>query len=110
MRWRARGSGRRGIRNPQAGDDEIDHAPGVEAGVVFGAGAQTPNAIHQAEGICARLYLSRSRSRIEQFRTDWNQAVEEPGMQRLVGCIIGLQRGGEAVLGDQEIDEQVNPA
>ena len=39
-----------------------------------------------------------------------HQAVEKVGVQGLEAGPVGLQRRGEPVLGDQEVDEEIDPA
>ena len=97
-------------REAQSRDDESDHAARVVAGVVVRADAEIADAAHQLVGIHAGENLARRGSGVEQLGADGDEAVEEVGVQGLEGGLVGLQRPGEAVLGDQEVDEEVDPA
>ena len=46
---------------------------------------------------------------VEQLSAYGHEAVEEIGVQRVEAGVVGLQRGGESVLGDEEVNEQVDP-
>jgi len=94
----------------QSGDDEFDHATRVVAGVVVRADTEIADAKHQFVGIHVGENLARRGRSLEQLGAHGDEAVEEVGVQRLEGGIVGLQRLGQAVLGDQEVDEQVDPA
>jgi hypothetical protein len=63
----------------------------------------------QFVGIHVGENLARRGSSVEQLGAHGDEAVEEIGVQGLEGGIVGLQRLGEAVLGDQELDEEVDP-
>ncbi len=97
------------LANPQSCDDEFDHATCVVAGVVVRADTEIADATQQFVGIRVGENLARCGSGVEQLGAHGQEAVEEIGVQSLEGGIVGLQRRGEAVLGDQEVDEEVDP-
>jgi EmrB/QacA subfamily drug resistance transporter len=94
---------------PEAGDDEVDHLACVVAGGL-GADAEVADAAHQGDRLQVRDDLAGRLRRAQQLGADRHQAVQEIGVQRLEGRLVGLHRLGQAVLGDQEVDEQVDPA
>src|SRR5690606_1938009 len=47
---------------------------------------------------------------VEQVGADGDEPVEEVGVQRLEPGVVGVQDGGEPVLGDQEVHEEADPA
>ncbi len=97
------------FRQAQSCDDEFDHATRVVAGVVVRADTEIADATQQFVGIHVGENLARRGSSVEQLGAHGDEAVEEIGVQSLEGGIVGLQRLGEAVLGDQEVDEKVDP-
>ena len=72
--------------------------------------AEAPDAAEQFVGIQAGADLAGRGGGLEELTADRDQPVEEIGVQRLEGGGVGLQHFGQAVLGDQEVDEEVNPA
>ena len=91
----------------QSRDDEFDHATSVVAGAVLSADTEIADAPQQFVGVHAGTDLASLSSGVEQLSAHGHEAVEEVGVQGLEGGIVGLQRLGEAVLGDQEVDEEV---
>src|SRR5260221_9033089 len=90
----------------QSCDDEFDHAACIVAGGVVRADTEIADAEHQFVGVRVGADLSRRGSGVEQLNAHGDEAVEEVGVQSLEGGRVGLQRLGEAVLGDQEGDEE----
>jgi hypothetical protein len=45
----------------------------------------------------------------EQLRADGHEPVEEVGVQRLEAGAVAAERGREPVLGDEQVDEDVDP-
>lgn len=79
---------------------------GVTAG---GARAQAADAAHEPVGIEVGTDLARADRGVEQPGADGHEPVEEVGMQGVEARVVGLQRGGEPMLGDQEIHEAADP-
>jgi hypothetical protein len=98
-----------GLVEAQPGEEEFDHAPGVVPGVLVRADAEVADAVHQFERVDVGADLACPGGGGEQFGADGHEAVDEIGVQGREGGGVGLQCLGEAVLGDQEVDEQVDP-
>ncbi len=79
-----------------------------ETRVLVSADAEVADATHQLEGINIGANLA-SFSGGEQLSTNGSKAVNEVGMQRVEANAIGLQERGESMLGDQKINEEVDP-
>jgi hypothetical protein len=77
--------------------------------IVSSADAEVPDGAHQLVRLDVGPDLARVRRGVEQPGADRHQAVEEPGVQRLEAGAVRPQHGGEPVLGDQEVDEHVDP-
>lgn len=90
-------------------EEEDDQASGVVAGVVVASDAEVADAAHQLVGLCAGPDVAGFDRGVEQLGADGQQAVEEVGVQRGEAVVVGLKGVGEAVLGDQEVDEEVDP-
>jgi len=89
----------------QSADEQVDQAPCVVVGVVVGADAKVADPAHQCQGIDVGTDLAGRGCGVEQLSTDRHEALGEVGMQCVEPGVVGLQYGGESVLGDQEIDE-----
>ncbi len=74
----------------QARDQQPDQPAGVVARIVARADAQIAHAAHQLVGLDVADDLAGIGGRIEQLRAYRNQAVEEVGVQRLEGGVVGL--------------------
>ena len=94
----------------EPGDEQADHAACVVARVAGGAGAQVADGVQEPEGIGSGADLAGGGRGVEQLSAHGHEAVEEVGVQGLEAGLIGLERRGEPVLGDQEAGEQVDPA
>jgi Phosphorylase superfamily len=93
----------------QARDEQLDHAARVVARVAAPSGTQVADAVQEPEGIHVGTDLAGRHSSVEQLSADGHEAIEEIGVQRLEARVVGLQRRGEPVLGDQEVDKEIDP-
>src|SRR5258708_9142056 len=93
----------------QSCDDEFDHAACIVAGVVVRADTEIADAEHQLVGVRVAADLSRPGSGVAQLTAHGDAAGGGVSVQSLEGGSGGLQRLGEAVVGDQEVDEEVDP-
>ena len=80
-----------------------------ETRVLVSADAEVADATHQLEGINIGANLASFSGSGEQLCTNGSKAVNEVGMQRVEANAIGLQERGESMLGDQKINEEVDP-
>ncbi len=92
------------VRLTEPCDEQADHAARVVARVAVGAGAQVADGVKEPVGIRSRADLADGCG-VEQLSAHRHQAVEKVGEQGLEAGLIGLQRRGEPVLGDQEVNE-----
>ena len=83
---------------------------GVVARVAACPGAEIPDAAEQFVGIQAGADVAGRCGSLKELPAHGDQAVDEVGVQRLEGGVIGSQHFGQAVLGDQEVDEYADPA
>jgi hypothetical protein len=90
-------------------DEQLDHAAGIVARVVVGANAEAADATHQFVGINIGADLAGLGGGGEQLSANGHEAVKEVGMQRVEADAVGLQDRGESMLGDQKINEEVDP-
>lgn len=78
-------------------------------GVGSGARAEPPDTAHEFVGILAGPDLAGIRRGVEQPRAHGYEPVEEVRVQGVEARVVGLQHGSEALLGDHEVDEEVDP-
>jgi hypothetical protein len=76
---------------------------------VVASDAEIADAAHQLVGVRTGPDLTGVDRGVEQVRADGYQAVKEVGVQRFEAAAVRLQGLGQPVLGDQEINEEVNP-
>ena len=96
-------------RSLQSLEEQVDQAAGVIAGIAVTSDAEVADAAHQFVGVRAGPDFARADRGVEQLGADGHQAVEEVGVQRVEAAAVRLQRLGQPVLGDQEINEEVDP-
>jgi hypothetical protein len=97
------------VRLTEPGDEETDHAARVVARVAVDAGAEVADGVQEPEGIRSRADLADGGRGIEQLSAHRHQPVEKIGVQGLEPGLVRLQRRSEPVLGDQEVDEEIDP-
>jgi len=91
----------------QSCDEQLDQATCVVAGGVVGTDAEIADAAHEFVGIHVGANLAGLNRGAEQLRTHRHEAVDEVGVQRVESGVVRLQHGSESVLGDQEINKEV---
>lgn len=94
---------------PEPGDEQRGHPARVVARVAAGPGAQVADAEQEGESVLARGYLTGVRRGGQQAGAHRHEAAEEVAVQGLEAGAVGLQRRGEPVLGDQEVNKPVGP-
>jgi len=72
--------------------------------IAVGAYAEVPDAAHKLVGLYVGSNLARTGCRVEKLSAHGHEAIEEVGVQRVEADAVGLHRGGESVLGYQEIN------
>ena len=93
----------------QSEQEQFDQPAGVIARVVVPSGAEAADAAHQLVAARAGPDLTCADGGVKQLPADGHQAVEEVRVQRLEAAAVRLQRVGESVLGDEEVNEEVDP-
>src|ERR1700735_3883406 len=92
----------------QSEQEQLDQPAGIIARVVVASGAESADAPHELVAAHARPGLARGDGGVEQLPADRHQAVEKVAVQRLEAVAV-RQRVSESVLGDEEVDEEVDP-
>lgn len=76
----------------------------VVARVAARPDAEIPDAAEQLVGIQAGADLAGRGGSVKELLSHGDQAVDEVGVQRLEGRVVGPQHFRQAVLGDQKVD------
>src|SRR5258707_11308198 len=100
---------RSSLRLAQSGDEEADQSACVVARIAVRTDAEVAHASHQLKALKAGADLAATGRGVEQLVAHGHEPVEEVGVQRVETGVVGLQHGSESVLGDQEVDEEVDP-
>lgn len=93
----------------QAGDEQRDDPPYVVLGVLHGPGDEVTDGSDRLVRANLRHHLAGLGGRVEQVGQDRDEAIEEELVQGRVAGVVALPHLRQAVLGAEEVDEEVDP-
>ncbi len=83
--------------------------PSIVTRVVVSTNAEIADTVHQFEGINIGTDLTSVGAGFEQLSAHGHEAMKKVSMERVEASAVGLQDCGESMLGDQEINEEIDP-